>query len=262
MKIKKNLISLFLSLCLFGTNNITVSSAIDLKNTNTVSLTKYIPGDINNDFEVNIEDATIIQKSLAGLQNLSYKQQFAADFNGDNEVEITDVTEIQKKIADLDYLCIVNPDNSYQSIKVEKVNDSSFENAVEIEKVIDGFDYFQGRTLNRNGIYLIKSVDEYYDFFGYCQPAFDEIYFEENSLIVWTKYVPENSDFAYDFREITMASVSDGALKLRCTRYSPFLDAFVEPNNRNYTLIYRVKKSDIEEVNGVINVYNELIYRT
>ena len=147
-------------------------------------------------------------------------------------------------------------------LKVEKVNDSSFENAVEIEKVIDGFDYFQGRTLNRNGIYLIKSVDEYYDFFGYCQPAFDEIYFEENSLIVWTKYVPENSDFAYDFREITMASVSDGALKLRCTRYSPFLDAFVEPNNRNYTLIYRVKKSDIEEVNGVINVYNELIYRT
>ncbi|MDD6988499.1 dockerin type I repeat-containing protein [Ruminococcus sp.] len=244
------------------TINFVFGSTSVFAETDSPALTKYIPGDINNDFEVNIEDATIIQKSLAGLQNLSYKQQFAADFNGDNEVEITDVTEIQKKIADLDYLCIVNPDNSYQSIKVEKVNDSSFENAVEIEKVIDGFDYFQGRTLNRNGIYLIKSVDEYYDFFGYCQPAFDEIYFEENSLIVWTKYVPENSDFAYDFREITMASVSDGALKLRCTRYSPFLDAFVEPNNRNYTLIYRVKKSDIEEVNGVINVYNELIYRT
>lgn len=244
------------------TINFVFGSTSVFAETDSPALTKYIPGDINNDFEVNIEDATIIQKSLAGLQNLSYKQQFAADFNGDNEVGITDVTEIQKKIADLDYLCIVNPDNSYQSIKVEKVNDSSFENAVEIEKVIDGSDYFQGRTLNRNGIYLIKSVDEYYDFFGYCQPAFDEIYFEENSLIVWTKYVPENSDFAYDFREITMASVSDGALKLRCTRYSPFLDAFVEPNNRNYTLIYRVKKSDIEEVNGVINVYNELIYRT
>lgn len=244
------------------TINFVFGSTSVFAETDSPALTKYIPGDINNDFEVNIEDATIIQKSLAGLQNISYKQQFAADFNGDNEVEITDVTEIQKKIADLDYLCIVNPDNSYQSIKVEKVNDSSFENAVEIEKVIDGFDYFQGRTLNRNGIYLIKSVDEYYDFFGYCQPAFDEIYFEENSLIVWTKYVRENSDFAYDFRKITMASVSDGALKLRCTRYSPFLDAFVEPNNRNYTLIYRVKKSDIEEVNGVINVYNELIYRT
>lgn len=120
------------------TINFVFGSTSVFAETDSPALTKYIPGDINNDFEVNIEDATIIQKSLAGLQNLSYKQQFAADFNGDNEVEITDVTEIQKKIADLDYLCIVNPDNSYQSIKVEKVNDSSFENAVEIEKVIDG----------------------------------------------------------------------------------------------------------------------------
>ncbi len=221
--------------------------------------TKFIPGDANNDFAANIYDATLIQKAIVGLETLSYEQQLAADFNGDNSIEISDVTEIQKKIANLNYKCLAVPDNSYKSINTKIVTDSSFEISIQFEKVIDEVDDFQGGCLNRNGIYIIKSLDAYYDLFGYCRAIFDKNFFEENSLIVWTDYIPKNSDFIYDFREITAMSVEDNALKLRCTHYIPFIDNFSSPYDRNCTLIYKVKKSDVENIDNLINVCNEWI---
>lgn len=226
--------------------------------TNSLSLTKFIPGDINNDYEVNIDDVTIIQKSIAGIDGLSDDQQLAADFDGNSQVEISDVTEIQKKIANQDYQCIAKPDNSYEKIKVKKVNDIAFENTIITEKVFDGYDYTFDRAQNKNGIYLIKSTDEYYDLFGYYQSAFDKNFFKDNSLVVWTEYIPENCNFIYDFREITKMSVDNSTLNLNCVIYSPFLDTFYEPYNRNYNLFYKVKKADIEKVNN-INICCELI---
>lgn len=223
---------------------------------------KFIPGDLNSDYVVNILDATIIQKSIAGMEVLSDKQMLAADFNGDNKILISDVTEIQKKAVERDYNCIVYPDNGYLNKLVVKVEDSSFANNIQIEKVVNEYDYFAGRVLNRNGIFLINSADEYFDLFGYCRSGFDKSYFEKNSLLVWTSYIPEMTDFADDFREITEACVSDGTLKLRCTAYEPFLVQFAEPRNKNYTVIYSVAKADIANINNEIQVYNELIHLT
>lgn len=65
-------------------------------------------GDVNYDLNLNIRDVTLIQKHLAGLENLddyaldsSYVEP-VADFNGDGKVNVKDATAIQKRIAGLD----------------------------------------------------------------------------------------------------------------------------------------------------------------
>ena len=62
--------------------------------------TEYVLlGDADLNDEVNIKDATVIQKATAGVEKLTEKETFAADVNGDKEVNIKDATAIQKHIA-------------------------------------------------------------------------------------------------------------------------------------------------------------------
>lgn len=56
-------------------------------------------GDINSDGEINVVDATIIQKVLTGSLNLNSQQKSWCDFNFDGSVTIDDVTGIQKYIS-------------------------------------------------------------------------------------------------------------------------------------------------------------------
>lgn len=64
--------------------------------------TEYVllgDADLNN--EVNIKDATVIQKAAAGVDKLDEKEVFAADVNKDKEVNVKDATAIQKHIANI-----------------------------------------------------------------------------------------------------------------------------------------------------------------
>ena len=56
-------------------------------------------GDVNRDENLNIKDATLIQKFLAKISDLSPAQQKLADYNDDKKVNVRDATAIQKKIA-------------------------------------------------------------------------------------------------------------------------------------------------------------------
>ncbi len=56
-------------------------------------------GDVNRDEKLNIKDATLIQKFLAKISDLSPAQQKLADFTADRKVNVRDATAIQKKIA-------------------------------------------------------------------------------------------------------------------------------------------------------------------
>ena len=64
----------------------------------------FLIGDVNLDGKVNINDATEIQKYLAGITTLSGRAQRAADFHRDDHIVIDDATAIQR------YL--VNPETS------------------------------------------------------------------------------------------------------------------------------------------------------
>lgn len=56
-------------------------------------------GDVNVDHELNIIDATLIQKHLASIDTLLDYQADIADFNHDGNLNIADVTAIQKSLA-------------------------------------------------------------------------------------------------------------------------------------------------------------------
>ena len=59
----------------------------------------YSKGDANLDEDVNIKDATLIQKYLAGLSNFDEAQIFLADVDGLKGVNIKDATHLQKWLA-------------------------------------------------------------------------------------------------------------------------------------------------------------------
>lgn len=56
----------------------------------------YTIGDINNDGDVSLADAVIIQKALLGLVELNYTQQLAGDVDTDGEITIKDAVILQK----------------------------------------------------------------------------------------------------------------------------------------------------------------------
>lgn len=58
-------------------------------------------GDANGDGKVNVRDATLIQKDLAKIAELSEVGTLVADVNNDGSVTIKDATAIQKQIAGL-----------------------------------------------------------------------------------------------------------------------------------------------------------------
>jgi C1A family cysteine protease len=58
-------------------------------------------GDVDLDGVVTIEDATLAQKYIAGLESLSEQQQLNGDVDKNGDVDIEDVTIIQKYIANI-----------------------------------------------------------------------------------------------------------------------------------------------------------------
>ncbi|MGN1132109.1 MAG: leucine-rich repeat protein [Ruminococcus sp.] len=63
----------------------------------TTSQPSYAKGDVNGDGDVDIADATILQKYINKVAVTI--QQEVADVNGDGRVDVRDVTMIQKKVA-------------------------------------------------------------------------------------------------------------------------------------------------------------------
>ncbi len=59
-------------------------------------------GDVNCDTKVNVKDATLIQKYIAGLAEISEKGLTLADTNLDENVNVKDATAIQKHIAGME----------------------------------------------------------------------------------------------------------------------------------------------------------------
>ena len=61
----------------------------------------FAAGDVNCDGDVNIKDATLIQRYAVSLVEFSDKEMKLADVNADGDVNIKDATMVQKYIAGL-----------------------------------------------------------------------------------------------------------------------------------------------------------------
>lgn len=58
-------------------------------------------GDVNSDGDISVVDATLVQKYIVGLENLTDLQKKTADVNDNNEISVVDATLIQKYIVGL-----------------------------------------------------------------------------------------------------------------------------------------------------------------
>lgn len=70
-----------------------------------ISIDMYMLGDADNDGELTIKDATVVQRAGIGLTDIvktATKQDTVFDYNGDGRVSILDVTCIQKKLVNLE----------------------------------------------------------------------------------------------------------------------------------------------------------------
>lgn len=63
------------------------------------TLDKEITGDVDGDGILSVDDATIIQKYLASLNELTPEQLALADLNGDGAVNVNDATAIQRALV-------------------------------------------------------------------------------------------------------------------------------------------------------------------
>ncbi|MGN1201795.1 MAG: leucine-rich repeat protein [Eubacterium sp.] len=61
-----------------------------------------IYGDADLNGEINIDDATIIQRYVANLTDFTFQQLAAADANNDGVIDVNDATDVQKYIAAFD----------------------------------------------------------------------------------------------------------------------------------------------------------------
>ncbi|MBQ9742980.1 MAG: hypothetical protein IJV88_04815 [Ruminococcus sp.] len=77
-----------------------ISLVIMLANVASVSALEHVTaGDVDSDGQVTVRDATIIQKSLASLVELSIRSQFVGDVDSDGYLTVRDATQIQKYLA-------------------------------------------------------------------------------------------------------------------------------------------------------------------
>lgn len=65
----------------------------------TIKVGSILEGDVNGDGRLTVDDATAVQKHLAGLITLEGDSLAEADVNGDGVVDINDVTTIQKVLS-------------------------------------------------------------------------------------------------------------------------------------------------------------------
>jgi hypothetical protein len=64
-------------------------------------ISAYDVGDVNMDGGINILDATLVQKYVVGIVELSAEQKHLADYNKDGDITVFDATGIQKFIVHL-----------------------------------------------------------------------------------------------------------------------------------------------------------------
>lgn len=82
-------------------NELEENGVINAPSTRPAPAVVYLMGDANSDQKINISDATVIQKAVAGLVTFDSIASLCADTDLDTKVTVKDATQIQKHIAGL-----------------------------------------------------------------------------------------------------------------------------------------------------------------
>ena len=209
----------------------------------------YVIGDSNSDGELNIRDATALQKYCAKMGKVD---KLVADFNGDLKINVRDATDIQKKLAGLKYTCR----RELYPVTSIYIN---FDEAVVLEATTDYAGPFSTGELNLitnadgenlNYANVFNTVEEFEAFFGKTLDRYNEEFFENNALVyVYRSHF--SSSHTWTPERVTFAN---GVLYVYCHYNAPEKLEFCLSSNNLY---YEVKKEDIKGLKGIC--INELV---
>jgi hypothetical protein len=123
MNIKK----LFCIICTLSLSIFTTANAVINVNAKSNEQTCII-GDVNLDNNIDIDDATVIQKYIADFLSLTNEQITIADVDNDDVITIGDVTLIQKYLANIDVDSNIGNVYEFTSSTTKPTNSTSSSN--------------------------------------------------------------------------------------------------------------------------------------
>ena len=242
MKKLKAILSAGIALCI-GISSLTTAFAADEMTLNYEKI-----GDYNANKVVDISDVTVLQMELAGYDAVAESSMHMTDFNGDEVFDVNDITESQKMLAGLDFTCYAEMDSSYLDIKITDSYDypEYIENQIEFENILNSNEIFPVRINSSNfkSGFLIESKEQFVHLFGATSTNFDDSFFEEYSLYIWYNYC---GDPKYD-RKVTEMGIENNQLIIN--RYN-FYETYTDLELRAWTSFYKIKKSDIKEIESM-----------
>ena len=243
MKKLKAILSAGIALCI-GASSLTTVFAADEVNLNYEKI-----GDYNSNKVVDISDITVLQMELAGYDAVAEGSMHMTDFNGDKVFDVNDITESQKMLAGLDYTCYAEMDSSYLNMEITDLYDypEYIENQIEFENILNSNEIFPV-VINKSNLksdFLIESKEQFAHLFGATSTNFDDSFFEEYSLYIWYNYC---GDPKYD-RKVTEMGIENNQLIIN--RFN-FYETCTDLELRVWTSFYKVKKSDIKDIESVI----------
>ena len=124
-----------------------------------VSVAKSLIGDVDQNGEISILDATLIQKYLADFESLSSEQILIADTDQNNDINIKDSTEIQKYLTGIISLLGNGTDNQKTYSVIFKDYDGT---VVKTENVKSGNSAIAPDAPQREG-YIFSKWDKSFD---------------------------------------------------------------------------------------------------
>ena len=123
-------------------------------------------GDTNGDFEVNVKDATFLQKYTAKLESVNkiYSLELferSADLNRDHKINVKDATLLQKQIAKIVVPTVYNAiPSSADSVKYKEVNLGYCSDFGNSDRLITNIEQYKSYPINSDKEYTEEFFEE------------------------------------------------------------------------------------------------------
>ena len=212
-------------------------------------------GDIDDDNDITIMDATEIQLIIAKLKE-QYVEICVSDFDRDGELTVLDATAIQRNLAKVDEQPVVNEEMVFSDSSQSLSYMPWYAEAL-------FFDYEYGRTQVHNSIYkpnkfntsgnmivIVKSNEQYTELFNEDAPVFDDDFFESKCLIVALVRTHGMNGSAY----VNDVSKYGDTLYVQTLVHTP--SGNLEPISPYWLIMVSVDKKLVSDVYNVVEVYD------
>ena len=194
-------------------------------------------GDVNNDRKLNVKDATLIQKSLAGLAEIEHNEieafmwndyenvpKYIGDFNRDGKMNIRDATAVQKRIAGYG--------NKVLEFSVLGINEAENPKAPTIREIADS-----PEELDK----LLRKITDNSGVIAYEKPL-DENFFKEKSVVVIAEEV--NFPLGADY-DVTSVLANGVTLNVRRNVYPHYFEQY---RTFYQYILLEVNKADVAQI--------------